>query len=122
MAAAKMGKRTPKEKESLYDPMALHVLAYADGFTLWHYSSEVPVRAVAVPGFFNPARRLLRPGDRLVVNHRRGGRFLGACDFCVVSTGRPDVLVRTMSPEVAADGDGAGRGAASRTARSPAYA
>jgi hypothetical protein len=102
--------------------MALHVLAYADGFTLWHYSSQVPLSAVAGPGFFNPARRLLRPGDRLAVNHRRGGRFLGACDFCVVSTAHPDVVVRALSPEVAANVDDTGRDAASRTARSPAYA
>ena len=113
-----MGKRSPSEKGSVYDPMALHVLAYADGFTLWHYSSQVPLPAVADPGFFNPARRLLRPGDRLVVNYRRGGRFLGACDFCVVDTAHPDVLVRVMSSEVEANVDDA----ASRTARSPAYA
>ena len=114
MAAWKKGKRGLEEKASVYDPMALHVLAYADGFTLWHYASQIPVPAVAVPGFFNPARRLLRPGDRLLVNHLREGRFLGACDFCIVSTARPDVLVWAMSSEVAADVDGAGRAAAAR--------
>ena len=69
------------------DPAALHVLGYARGFTLWHYRTPAPLEAVARPGYFNGARHLLRPGDRIAVNVHRDGRFLAAGDFCVSATG-----------------------------------
>lgn len=44
----------------------LSVLAYANGFTLWHYrsSADDPL----APGYFNSAEELLRAGDQIIVN------------------------------------------------------
>ena len=43
----------------------LSVLAYANGFTLWHYTTADPAVALtkAGPGYFDPAHAMLRVGD-----------------------------------------------------------
>jgi hypothetical protein len=59
----------------------LSVLAYANGFTLWHYkdAAEDPM-GVGQPGYFNDAGDMLAGGDMMMVSARDGGRML-----CVVS-------------------------------------
>ena len=65
----------------------LSVLAYAQGFTLWHYRANVPTlgatlvppaapEEVAAPGFFDPAADMLAPGDMLLVSTPLAGRVL----------------------------------------------
>jgi hypothetical protein len=65
----------------------LSVLAYAQGFTLWHYRGHVPALAgsvvppasaeeIATPGFFDPAADLLARGDMLLVSTPTAGRVL----------------------------------------------
>lgn len=46
----------------------LSVLAYANGFTLWHYVTADAASAVDNAGYFNAAADLLRPGDMILVN------------------------------------------------------
>lgn len=61
----------------------LSVLAYANGFTLWHYRTEDPATALLDPpgapatggGYFDPAAELLRPGDRIMVNLASGSHL-----------------------------------------------
>lgn len=91
-----------RRPDPAYDPGGLHVLGYARGFTLWHYRSASPLEAVARPGYFNGARHLLRPGDRIAVNVQEGGRFRAARDFCVVAAGGPDVRLAPLSATAAA--------------------
>jgi len=53
----------------------LSVLAYAQGFTLWHY--RAPNARLAVldgPGFFNNAADMLAQGDMLMMSGSDGGR------------------------------------------------
>ncbi len=45
----------------------LSVLAYADGYTLWHYTTEDAVRAVRHAGYFDEARDIFRNQDRIEV-------------------------------------------------------
>jgi len=46
----------------------LSVLAYANGFTLWHYRTTDSCEAmVGAPGYFDSACELLRAGDRVMV-------------------------------------------------------
>jgi hypothetical protein len=65
----------------------LSVLAYAQGFTLWHYRAHVPTLSgtlvpaasaaeVTAPGFFDPAADMLAPGDMLLVSTPEAGRLL----------------------------------------------
>ncbi|HLB80160.1 MAG TPA: hypothetical protein VJJ77_06620 [Dongiaceae bacterium] len=47
----------------------LSVLAYANGFTLWHYRTEdAPETVVDVAGYFDSACDMLRGGDQIIVN------------------------------------------------------
>lgn len=78
------------------NPADLHVLAYAAGFTLWHYRTEVSLDDIARPGFFDPARALLRPGDRIAVNVRHAGRFAAARDFCVLADRPTGIIVEAI--------------------------
>lgn len=60
----------------------LSVLAYANGFTLWHYRTEDPLADLLDPsigafenaGYFGAACDLLCAGDQIVVNLNGGTR------------------------------------------------
>jgi len=55
----------------------LSVLAYANGFTLWHYKAgQDGLARVEQPGFFGGAADLLTGGDMLMVSGADGARML----------------------------------------------
>lgn len=55
----------------------LSVLAYANGFTLWHYKAvDAPLALAGAPDFFAPAQDLLGPGDIVMVSATDGARIL----------------------------------------------
>jgi hypothetical protein len=55
----------------------LSVLAYAQGFTLWHYKASVRVlRRVDQLGFFDDAADMLACGDIVLVSSPHGARIL----------------------------------------------
>jgi hypothetical protein len=50
-----------------FDVQKLSVLAYANGFTLWHYRNDADSRATMLaPGYFDASAHLLRRGDMLL--------------------------------------------------------
>ncbi|HTH18304.1 MAG TPA: hypothetical protein VL974_16720 [Magnetospirillum sp.] len=51
-----------------YQSKDLSVLAYANGFTLWHYITADAATAVDTVGYFNPAVDMLRAGDIIIAN------------------------------------------------------
>ena len=51
----------------------LSVLAYANGFTLWHYKAGSHVQTV---NFFADAADMLSDGDMMMVSGLDGGRIL----------------------------------------------
>ena len=54
----------------------LSVLAYAQGFTLWHYKApKLTLKALGEPGFFNNAADMLASGDMLMISAGDGGRI-----------------------------------------------
>lgn len=46
----------------------LSVIAYANGFTLWHYSSEEKITAIATAGYFDSVKTLMNTGDVIIIN------------------------------------------------------
>lgn len=53
----------------------LSVLAYANGFTLWHYKSGDKLSAAAAQGYFADAADLLAPGDMVMLSAAEGGKI-----------------------------------------------
>jgi hypothetical protein len=51
-----------------YASKDLSVLAYANGFTLWHYTTTDLATEVDTRGYFNGATDLLRVGDMILAN------------------------------------------------------
>ncbi|MBL4721075.1 MAG: hypothetical protein JKY20_08095 [Alphaproteobacteria bacterium] len=51
-----------------YDSKNLSVLAYANGFTLWHYGTDDTAATVDTSGYFNAATDMLRVGDMIMAN------------------------------------------------------
>ncbi len=51
-----------------YTSKNLSVLAYANGFTLWHYGTTDKAVDVDTTGYFNPAVDMLRVGDMIIGN------------------------------------------------------
>jgi hypothetical protein len=55
----------------------LSVLAYAQGFTLWHYKlGPLDLSEAAKSGFFNPCADLLKVGDIMMISGRDGGALV----------------------------------------------
>ncbi len=55
----------------------LSVLAYANGFTLWHYKAgDAALAAVHAPGFFAAAEDMLATGDMLMISAADGAGIL----------------------------------------------
>ena len=63
-----------------FDSAELSVLAYANGFTLWHYrTADTDADLLgAGDGYFAAANELLRPGDQIIANLPRAGRTVVA--------------------------------------------
>ena len=51
-----------------YDPKNLSVLAYANGFTLWHYTTTDTSTVADNVGYFNAASDMVRIGDMILAN------------------------------------------------------
>ena len=56
-----------------YEPKNLSALAYANGFTLWHYKTPDVSQDVDTTGYFNGAASMLRIGDFILANASTGG-------------------------------------------------
>jgi hypothetical protein len=55
----------------------LSVLAYANGFTLWHYKAgRDPLEDVETRDFFADAADMLAEGDMMMISAAEGGRVL----------------------------------------------
>jgi hypothetical protein len=68
----------------------LSVLAYAQGFTLWHYKARAAtLMEASADGFFDDAADMLAAGDMVMVSASDGGRML-----CVAQAGN---AVRTAA-------------------------
>lgn len=47
----------------------MSVIAYANGFTMWHYAStEHTLAEIVADGFFNPVLTLCAVGDIIIIN------------------------------------------------------
>ena len=47
----------------------LSVIAYANGFTLWHYASTTDsVSTISATGYFNDVKTLMNIGDVVIIN------------------------------------------------------
>lgn len=51
-----------------FDASNLSVLAYANNFTLWHYTSIDNAVTITGAGYFNKAADMLRVNDLMVIN------------------------------------------------------
>lgn len=46
----------------------LSVIAYANGFTLWHYKSSETMKEITDPSYFVPVKTLMHTGDIIIIN------------------------------------------------------
>lgn len=46
----------------------LSVIAYANGFTLWHYASEDKMAVITASGYFDSVKTLMNVGDVIIIN------------------------------------------------------
>lgn len=50
----------------------LSVIAYANGFTLWHYKANETVSALTTSGYFSSVKTLMSTGDMILINGSNG--------------------------------------------------
>ena len=46
----------------------LSVIAYANGFTLWHYAADEAMTAISASGYFDSVKTLMNTGDIVIIN------------------------------------------------------
>lgn len=51
------------------------VIAYANGFTLWHYKTEDTIAEIQRPTYFAKVAVLMNAGDIIIVNCADGAYF-----------------------------------------------
>ena len=68
-----------------FESKNLSVLAYSNGFTLWHYATVDVATDVDTSGYFNEAADMLRTGDMVMANVDTDGTP-GAGIFLVASS------------------------------------
>ena len=79
-----------------YQSKNLSVLAYANGFTLWHYTTADAASTVDSEGYFNAAADMLRVGDIILANVATGGTMQAGL-FLVTSNSAGVVDVNDMT-------------------------
>ena len=82
----------------------LSVLAYANGFTLWHYTTPDAAAAVDTLGYFNAAADMLRVGDMVLANTGVGGTPAAGV-LVVAANAAGSVDVTNLTPFGAGNGD-----------------
>jgi hypothetical protein len=87
-----------------YQSKNLSVLAYANGFTLWHYTTADTAASVDSSGYFNQASDMLRVGDIIVANVETGGTMKAGL-FLVSANASGVVNVNDMTQIGATDTD-----------------
>ena len=87
-----------------YDPKNLSVLAYANGFTLWHYTTTDTGAVADNTGYFNGAAEMVRVGDMVLANVDVDGTP-SAGIFLVNANAGGIVDVANLTPVGASDTD-----------------
>lgn len=87
-----------------FSPRNLSVLAYANGFTLWHYTTQDLAADADTSGYFNAATDMLRVGDMILANTDTDGTP-GAGIYLVNSNSGGVVDVANLTPVGAVDSD-----------------
>jgi len=82
----------------------LSVLAYANGFTLYHYTTVDTAAEVDTEGYFNSASSQLRVGDRIMASADTDGTAAYG-DFVVLSNSGGVVDVGDMNAVGTTDTD-----------------
>lgn len=88
-----------------YNPKNLSVLAYANGFTLWHYSTADTSTDTDTAGYFNSAADMLRVGDMILANVDTDSANPGAGIFLVNYNEGSVVDIANLTKVGAADTD-----------------
>ena len=50
----------------------LSVIAYANGFTLWHYKENATLATITASGYFSSLKTLMNSGDIILINGSNG--------------------------------------------------
>jgi hypothetical protein len=68
--------QTKEPRNMAFSLRNLSVLAYANGFTLWHYKSgSDPLARASAKGYFADAADLLAAGDMVMLTAAEGGKI-----------------------------------------------
>ena len=76
----------------------LSVLAYANGFTLWHYKAgNDPLKHIETLDFFADAADMLAEGDMMIISAADGGRVVSVASGSPVKSPPPLVYLQTAA-------------------------
>lgn len=84
----------------MFDSKNFSVMAYANGFTLWNYSTEDASENVLGEGYFNATEAFVRPGDMILAVTGKG-TSLKADILFVASVASGAVTVSSVIPAAA---------------------
>jgi hypothetical protein len=76
----------------MFDPKNLSVLAYSNGFTLWHYKTIDPATDIDTEGYFNDVSNVVNVGDLIIANTDTDGTTGANTGFFVVLSNTNSVV------------------------------
>lgn len=85
-----------------YNNKNLSVMAYANGFTLWSYSSSDAVATIKAANYFNEAAPFVRPGDMILVTANNTAANVEAVILAVAAVSATKVTIAGVAPTSAA--------------------
>jgi len=92
-AEASHGSRHTPVSSARFAVRNFSILAYANGFTLWHYKAgKAQINDVMATGFFNDAADMLSVGDLVMVSAADGARIV-----CGASTNVESVTLTPLA-------------------------
>lgn len=85
-----------------FDSAQLSVLAYANGFTQWHYRSTDPLARILALGYFADAAAMLRPGDHIIINvmHSRAVGLAQGVIAHIANDNQPSLTLLAATPNL----------------------
>ncbi len=90
-----------------FDARDFSILAYANGFTLWHYATPDLCGAVTRRGYFDEAHDLIEAGDMIMAHTGAGEKGASASILLVAANGGGGVAVRDVTGSPGGNGKGA---------------
>lgn len=78
----------------------LNVLGFANGFTLWHFTTVDTATELQELGYFDEAAEMLRPGDLILVNIQKPNHSVSSLLLSITDINQGNVSLGSVAGNI----------------------